>query len=272
MNDNRIASGRTAEVYDYGQGQVLKLFYEGLPEHQIEAEYQAGLIVRCAGIPAPAPIARIRHGERLGIVYEKVSGTTMLAALAQRPGEVADRAGQMAALHAHMHSQSAPGLPAQKTLLGERIGQASLLNDEEKARILALLDRLPDGDRLCHGDYHPDNIVLGTEDAQTWIIDWMTGMSGHPAGDAARTALLLQYGTVPDGASEEVVEWLARMRAELLEGYLRTYTQHTGTTREYIEQWMVPVAAARLCEWIPDAEKQALAAFIRQSIAAESNE
>lgn len=259
-------------MYDYGQGQVLKLFYEGLPEHQIEAEYQAGLIVRRAGIPAPAPIARIRHGERMGIVYEKVAGTTMLAALAQRPGEVADRAGQMAALHAHMHSRPASGLPAQKMLLGERIGQASLLTNEEKARVLALLDRLPDGDRLCHGDYHPDNIILGAGDEQAWIIDWMTGMSGHPAGDAARTALLLHYGTVPDGASEEVVEWLARMRAELLEEYLRTYTQHTGTTREYIAQWMPPVAAARLCEWIPEAEKEVLAAFIRQSVAAGTSE
>ncbi|MFC3802304.1 phosphotransferase family protein [Cohnella sp. GCM10012308] len=262
----RIGAGRTAEIYEYGEQRVLKLYYPGLTEEQVEAEYRIGQAAWRAGIQTPMPLERVQHDGRHGIVLERVAGVTMLASLARRNGTVAQEASRMALLHSQIHRISVPGLPSQRSSLQERIVHAPLLTDEEKSRLALLLRELPDGDRLCHGDYHPDNIMLGDGE---WIIDWMTGMSGHPAGDAARTALLLQYGSVPDEAPDEVVAWLADMRAELLDGYLLAYAKQTGTTREQIERWLPPVAAARLCEWIPEAEKEALAAFIRRSIGQE---
>ncbi|CAI6082938.1 phosphotransferase family protein [Cohnella sp. JJ-181] len=262
MYGERLGAGRTAEIYEYGDLRVLKLYLPGMPEDQVEAEYRIGRAACESGIHAPEPLERIRYADREGIVFERIHGVTMLASLALRKSNAAREAERMAQLQARFHRITVPDLPSQKSSLLERIARAPLLTDLEKKRLAFNLQRLPDGDRLCHGDYHPDNIMIGDKE---WIIDWMTGMRGHPAGDVARTALLLQYGSVPDEAPSEVAVWLGGMRAELLEGYLSAYTQQTGTTRDSIRQWMPPVAAARLCDWIPSAEKEALAAFIRQS-------
>ncbi|MFD2328892.1 phosphotransferase family protein [Cohnella sp. GCM10020058] len=269
MYGTRIGAGRTAEIYEHGEQRVLKLYLPGLAEEQVEAEYHVSQAACRAGIRTPRPLERVRHADRHGIVFEKVAGVTMLSSLVRREGTLAREAGRMAQLHSQVHRISVPGLPSQRSSLQARIACAPLLTDEEKKRLGLLLRDLPDGDRLCHGDFHPDNVMLGELE---WIIDWMTGTSGHPAGDAARTALLLQYGSVPDEAPDEVVAWLADMRAELLDGYLLAYTKQTGTTREQIERWMPPVAAARLCDWIPEAEKEALAASIRRSIGQEELE
>ncbi|SFB60038.1 Phosphotransferase enzyme family protein [Cohnella sp. OV330] len=264
MDELRIGIGRTAEVYEYGEQRVLKLYHPGLSEEQAEMEYRACQAACRAGLPVPEPLELVRHDGRPGIVFEKLAGVTMLAALALGESSVAREAERMAQLQSRVHRVSVQGLPSLKSSLIERIAHTSLLTDEEKKRLASLLSDLPDGDRLCHGDFHPDNILLGD---QEWIIDWMTGTTGHPSADVARTALLLQYGSIPNEAPAEVVAWLVDMRVELLSGYLRAYSKETGTTREQIERWMPPVAAARLCDWIPEAEKEALAAFIRRSIA-----
>jgi len=269
MYGQRIGSGRTAEIFEYGDGRVLKLYYAGMPEEQVEAEYRIGRFVCQSGVCSPMPFERVRYDDRHGIVFARIDGVTMLASLTRQPGAPTAEAERMARLHSCIHGLSIPDLPSQKAHLAERIRHAPLLADEEKDRIALYLRDLPDGDRLCHGDYHPDNIMLGEKE---WIIDWMTGMSGHPAGDVARTALLLQFGTVPDEAPGEVAEWLAAMRIQLLEAYLQAYTGYAGTTSQDIRRWMLPVAAARLCEWIPEAEKEALAAFIRVRIREDGGE
>ncbi|KAA8746258.1 phosphotransferase family protein [Paenibacillus sp. UASWS1643] len=46
---------------------------------------------------------------------------------------------------------------------------------------------LPDQQQICHGDFHPDNVMLSEAGDQYWVTDWMTGMSGDPAGDVARS-------------------------------------------------------------------------------------
>lgn len=263
MYGTRIGAGRTAEIYEYGEQRVLKLYVPGIPEAQVEAEFRISGAAGRAGIRTPMALARVRHDDRHGIVFEKIAGGTMLAALARRGGSVAGESERMARLHSQIHRIAVPGLPDQKSSLRDRIARAPLLSDEVKNRLALMLQALPDGDRLCHGDFHPDNIML---DNQEWIIDWMTGMSGHPAGDAARTALLLRFGSLPDNAPAEVAAWLTDMRAELLDGYLLSYAKQTGTTREQIERWMPPVAAARLCDGIPEAEKETLAIFVRQSL------
>ncbi len=49
------------------------------------------------------------------------------------------------------------------------------LRDREK--VLSILDELPDGDILCHGDFHPGNIFIS--EGQTIAIDFMNICKGH---------------------------------------------------------------------------------------------
>ncbi len=101
----------------------------------------------------------------------------------------------LATLHHHLHSHEAVDLRRkQKDVLIRNIQAAPLLTEEEKSRIMKYIEELPDDTKLCHGDFHPDNMMVGKD---SWIIDWMTGTVGNPSGDSARIVILLTYGPCP---------------------------------------------------------------------------
>lgn len=91
-------------------------------------------------------------------------------------------------------------------------------------------------------------------------------MRGNPAGDVARTLVLLQMGTMPDGTPDEAVKKFARMREELVKEYTRQYFGGGSLSQTDVDAWRLPVAAARLTEWIPEAEKANLLALVREAL------
>ncbi|WP_179281100.1 phosphotransferase family protein [Paenibacillus sp. XY044] len=258
-----VAAGRTAEVLAYQPGQVLKLYREGMPRGMAEEEYQISLKVYNTGVTTPRPIRIVEHGTRFGVVYEQASGMTMLQAISVNPDMLHEEAARMARLHQELHARDIYGLPEQKAVLKNRIQHSPFLAEVEKERIIAYLLQLPEGSKLCHGDFHPDNIILGE---QEWVIDWMTGTRGNPAGDVARTVVLIQMGTMPEGTPEEIVKQFARMREEIVKEYARHYIGSGSLSQEEVDAWRLPIAAARLTEWIPDAEKAGLLALVREAL------
>jgi thiamine kinase-like enzyme len=258
-----IAYGRTAEILVYGNGQVLKLFRAGMPLDSIEEEFRIASTVYHAGVTTPEPFEMIDFNGRMGIVYQKAIGQTMLSTFSKKPWTIRNGATRMAKLHASMHSRHVLELPNQKEMLTARIDEAPLLTMEEKQKIKAHLNDLRDDSKLCHGDFHPDNIIVG---ASEWVFDWMTGMVGNPAGDVARTMILLKLGTMPDETPKLRVYLFAYLRNQIVKYYTQAYLKNSTISLKEIEQWIVPVAAARLCEWIPEKEKQAIVKLIRNEM------
>jgi aminoglycoside phosphotransferase (APT) family kinase protein len=60
-----------------------------------------------------------------------------------------------------------------------------------------VLDALPEGDRLCHGDLHPGN-MLGAPTTPV-VIDSEDASHGDPRGDMVCTAVLMRVGQPPPG-------------------------------------------------------------------------
>lgn len=262
MNAEIIAFGRTAEILSHGNQQVIKLFRSGMPEQLIEAEYNISNDVFHLGISCPQPIELINYEDRKGIIFNRVVGITMLKSITKKLWTVNKEAKRMARIHCRIHQKSVLNFPKQKDILIERILQAPIISSKEKERIITNLKDLKDDVKLCHGDYHPDNIILGEKE---WIIDWMTGMAGNPAGDVARTILLLKLGSMPDKTPKIIKGLVSAIRNKILKTYIKEYTKNSELTIEEINQWIVPVATARLCEWIPEKEKKVLVELIRRS-------
>jgi len=169
----------------------------------------------------------------------------------------------MAHAHAETHKRSVDGLPRQKEMLEWRIRAAPYLSDAEKERIVQYLQTLPDGSQLCHGDYHPDNVMCGE---RFLVIDWMNAVSGNAAGDVARSVLLLRFGTLPDDMPALIRSFFSFARSRMLSRYESEYRKETGMRREQIESWMLPCAAARLVEGVPEAEKLQLVKYIKDRL------
>jgi aminoglycoside phosphotransferase (APT) family kinase protein len=145
-----IASGRASEIFDLGDGRVLRRFKgDGDPERE-------ALVMRHAashGYPVPAVVEVTDDA----LVLERIEGRTMLDDLHRRPWRVPKHASTLAKLHKRLHEIPAP----------------------------AGLRDAGSGDRLLHLDLHPDNVILSPSGPV--VIDWTNARRGDPALDVALT-------------------------------------------------------------------------------------
>ncbi|MEK4526286.1 MULTISPECIES: phosphotransferase [Paenibacillus] len=116
---------------------------------------------------------------------------------------------------------------------------------------------------MCHGDFHPDNVMLSEGGDPYRVIDWMTGMAGDPAGDMAQSWVILMSRTLPEDTEPAIRMGFETARESLVEYYIHHFMQLSGITREAIESWMLPVAAARLDEDLPAQEGESCSSLFR---------
>jgi uncharacterized protein (TIGR02172 family) len=258
-----IGAGRTADVYAWGNEHVLKLYQDWMPARAIEREFELTRLARQAGLPVPAVEEMLQVDGRTGIIFERIVGKSLLKILETHPWNLVSIVRLLAEYHARMHECSLPPeVPGQREQIEQGFAWAKDLTENEKQSILAVLARLPDGNAICHGDFHPDNLLI-TEKGPV-IIDWMTGRGGHPLADVERTVLLMQTGALPPGVSPAMRLIINALRSGLLSLYLTRYRQIRSASRADIGAWELPLLAARLfeVESYPD-EKQLILKRIR---------
>ncbi len=255
-----LGQGRTADIYAWGEHQVLKLYHVGWPTALIEQEARISQQVARTGLPVPAVGDVVTVQGRLGIVFARVSGPTLVQYFMAKPWTVMASVRRFTDLHLAMHTQTICDLPSQREALRRQITEADVTAPVRQAA-LQRLDTLPDGQMLCHGDYHPENVLM--TQAGPVIIDWMTATSGHPCADVARTALLLQMGELPNSP---MGRWLlASARVVVHSAYLRRYVRRSPTNTAAVAAWRLPIMVARLSDGIAE-ERDHLLRLIDQEI------
>lgn len=250
--EHPIALGRTAEVYAWQEGYVLKLFREWFPPEGAEHEARIARAIQQAGLPVPAAGEIVEIDGRHGLVYERVIGVSMMKDLASRPWRVLGSARVLAELQACMHRvEGAKDLPSMHDRLRKKIRAAEKLPPDLCEAALKALESLPEGDRLCHGDFHPENVLMTATGAV--IIDWVDATRGNPLADAARSTVIFM-GVAANNpiSSNPFVKVFTRL---FHTAYIRRYFQLCpGGEHEY-RLWLPVVAAARLSENIPGLEE-----------------
>ncbi len=245
-----IAFGRTAEIYPWKDYQVLKLFYDWFSLESIEYEARIAKAVHASGLPVPAVGEILRAKERNGLIYERVEGVSMLEVVFRKPWTTVHYGRRMAALHAEMHASTVEvKLPSQREKLVRRIGESKILPANLISRLMAELASLPDGDRLCHGDFYPGNIMIAGR--RQVIIDWIDASSGSPLADVARTTIIIQGAIENSQLPNPLLKPIARLFHAV---YLRRYFELRPGGEEEYRRWLPVMAAARLWEGIPELE------------------
>lgn len=258
--ENRIGSGATADVFALDDRRVLKLFRQTFPKALAEVEYAKAKAIQECGLPAPRAIEWVEHDSRVGIVYERVQGRSMLYEMLV-PWRIRPCAERMASLQYEINRKKPTGLPSFKKNLQRSIQATPLLIEAEKGAILSVLDPLPEGDCLCHGDFHPDNILLNH--GRPVVLDWMTACAGDPAADVARTSLILTTSELPEGIPRPVRKYMQVLRQSFTAAYLEKYCVLSGCRPVQIDAWKLPISAARLVEGRPQREIDVLLRLIR---------
>jgi uncharacterized protein (TIGR02172 family) len=244
MPEELIARGRTAEVYGWETGKVVKLYRPGFGAEDAQYEAKVAAAVQESGVACPRFYEQVEVEGRPGLVYERIDGVPMSEMVMKAPWRIPSLARRMAALQRQMHQpQIDAPLPGQREKYTWRIEHSDILPAPLKSSLLAAYAKIPDENRLCHGDFHPGNILSTAE--KDLAIDWMDVSVGHPLGDVARTSiLLLGVSATSNPLLRLIVGWFHHT-------YLRAYFAPGGERAVY-RAFLPIVAAARLSEGIPE--------------------
>jgi uncharacterized protein (TIGR02172 family) len=266
MIGQMIGQGNTAEVYLWGDKEIVKLFRQKFPWEGVEREYHVSKEVEKLGLPVPKVGQMIELEGRKGITYERITGMSMLEVITKNPMSAKNYCRQLAEMHYQMHQCQVQELPKYKEALEWNIRHTELLSEKQRLTVLNKLEQLPENCRLCHGDFHPGNVIA--EDGRTIILDWMTATTGSPAADVARTLLLLKDAALPENIPGAVKAILKLFRRRMADSYLKEYQKLSGMTKAEIDGWRLPIIAARLTEWVPENEKNFLLKEINKAVEA----
>jgi aminoglycoside phosphotransferase (APT) family kinase protein len=150
-----VGSGRSAEVYDIGNGRVLR-------RHRDTADSQpeADIMVHLAKADFPVPAVYDASGPDL--VMERLDGRDMLADLGRRPWLARQHGRLLADLHNRLHAiEAPPGLRA----------------------------AFEPGNKVLHLDLHPGNVMLTARGPV--VIDWTSAGAGAAVADVAMAYVIL---------------------------------------------------------------------------------
>jgi len=236
LRETLIGTGLTAEVFSWGQDRVLKLCLPWRPLSDVQREFAVTQAIHGAGLPAPAAIELVVVGDRHGIIFERIRGPSLVRQVESRPWTLFAAARQLAELHARLHVLPAPAdLPSQRQKIKACLDSAADLPPSQKEIARFHLARFPAEDCVCHGDFHPGNILLTARGPV--IIDWSAATRGYPLVDVARTCVLFESAPVPPGTSLRIRILIKLTRRLVHAAYLKHYLALRPASLDELEMW-----------------------------------
>ncbi len=233
-----LGSGRAADVYDLGNGRVLRRYRE--PSDTIDDERRTMQFVADNGIRVP----KLYDGAdgvadfdpTRDIVMERIDGITLLDDFAERPWKLISHIRLLARLQSEINALDAPDW---------MITPSTTSASEPSPR------EAPTGSVL-HLELHPLNVLLS--EAGPVVIDW-TNAAGGPAGfDAAMTYVQM--------ATFEVEGFVQRLGARF---GVELFKRASGAAE--IDAFLVAACDHRLADTGPTPdERRAIAALRNRAL------
>ncbi|SDW78852.1 phosphotransferase family protein [Paenibacillus sp. CF384] len=235
----QVGRGNTADVYEWGEHEVIKLFHHA---HEAPKEAKNAAIIARLAIRTPRFGGLMEYEGRSGIVYERINAPSMMSRIEPNRESVTHYAKMLAELQFQLHERKVDFTPNLKEELLKHTMAAAEISDRQRDHIIAVLRQLPDGQALCHYDFHPGNILMA--DDGPVIIDWMNVLIGDKAADVSRTLMMLASSSLPPDAPS----WLREGRKLFHEVYRDEYIALSGVDAAELEAWKLPTLAVRIHE------------------------
>jgi len=187
----KIGEGAMADVHAWAPGQVVKLFKPGVSRRLAWHEVHMTHTAFTSGAPAPQVFGLVNLEGRFGMVLEHLDGPTLLQ-LTRTGAMPRGQAGAILAglCHAVHHTPPPPDvLPLRAWMEVSLQSSDGALPAPIATGVLALIDRLPPGDGLCHVDPHPGNVIMTAKGPR--LVDWTFMMRAPAALDLGCCHMML---------------------------------------------------------------------------------
>ncbi len=227
-----IGKGSQATVYAKGDFAV-KLYREGYPKRSVFSEAYIMANLECDNFPGPKVYEVLLVGKRYGLRMDRVNGKLM-SDFMRDPESCRETINTLVDLQCRLQNEVniADWAPDIKIRLHNDLLRNEKLPAGLKRKFLEDLRQLPDGQALCHCDFHSGNVFFDGE--KYTIIDLLQISKGDPAADAACS--YVSYCLIDAGVGEY---------------YLNRYCDVSGVGRERVRAWL-PVYAGTLLGQLPE--------------------
>ena len=161
------------------------------------------------------------------IVLDYIPGKTLAQLMEENPERLDEYLNLFVDLQISIHEKRCPTLTRLKDKMRNKISLTTL-DATTKYDLHTRLEGMPKHNKVCHGDFHPSNVII-RPDGSPCIIDWAHVTQGNASADAARTFLLFSL----EG------------KTELANKYLNLFCKKSDTARQYVQKWTPIVAASQ---------------------------
>ena len=175
-----LGEGANGKVYRYDSDTIVKVYKDAVSLEDIKRERELARTAFILGIPTAIPYDVVKVGDSYGSVFELLDAKSFDELMIEDPeGNLDFVVSESVRVAKTLHGTDAPdGLPLQKDTVIHWIGEMDgLLSAEHTAKLRALIDNIPETDKMIHGDYHIKNIML--QNGETLLIDMDTLCRGN---------------------------------------------------------------------------------------------
>ena len=243
-NSQPVASTARIEVLALDE-LAYKLFHKSYSPYQVYREAMLQCKAAEAGINVPKIHGVIEVDDRLAILSDYIEGDTVAELMEEFPAKKDKYLSLLADTQLDLLSRTAQDVRKLSHCLEQDIGALTQLDEVKRYELTTLLASMPDHDKLCHGNFGPENVIIDGMD-KVFILDWDAAAKGNAGADMAKTYLKFTLTSSEDA-----------------EKYIRLLCEKSGYDRQYIYEWVPLMAASCLNEkGFSEKEKEALLTWI----------
>ena len=184
-----VGKGGVGTVYRLSDDTIIKVFRKDTTMDVLNTEMNMAKESFLLGMPTAITFDVVRVGEQFGLVYELLKAKTLSDCIKQHPERIDEYANLYARLFRQLHSIEVRNDGIIGDSYEKEINQLNHIrryfDDESVDLLIHIVQSIPKGNRLLHGDLQTKNVML--QDGELMMIDMGEVGYGHPLLDLAHS-------------------------------------------------------------------------------------
>lgn len=182
-----IGEGRRNKIYRNGNT-AIKMFVDS-PQYKVEREAELQRFAYEAGLPVPKIYGIRRIDSRtVALNMEYIDGE-IIANESMNIEEMIHTINVLIELQKKVHAVNVKELSNMHEQLRMKLERSKYIDDRYRKKMYEIVEKAKTEElALCHGDFHPLNILF--DGSKYWIIDWAEATVGNRLVDICRSYLI----------------------------------------------------------------------------------